>query len=108
MIFRSPGRVAHDALEDFEYSHWANFEAGFLAHFTRHRVLQRFAEFQQSTGQRPPPLERLLAALRQQNAIAPQNNRAHSDQRPLRISPVIYTGPPRPAPLQAAPFTSIR
>ena len=74
---------------------------GLFEHLAADRVLQRFAEFQRAAGQRPPAFQRLLAALRHQDAVAPEDDRAHPDQRPLRIPAVRLRD-------QYAPFTSRR
>ena len=58
-------------------------------HFAADRVLQALADFQRAARQRPPAFQRLLAALRHQDAVAAEDDRADADQRPLGIAAVV-------------------
>src|SRR6266481_2991587 len=75
VVFGGSGRIAHDALEDLEDGYWLAFEARLLAHFAADAVGQGLADLERAAGQRPPALERRLAALRHQDAVATQDQR---------------------------------
>ena len=64
------------------HSQRLHFQSGLFADLAPHREIQRLANLQQSARQRPPAFQRLLSALGHQDAIAPQQNPAHADERP--------------------------
>jgi len=57
----------------------ADVEAGLLAHLAAHGSARALADFQRAAGRDHQPNERLLAALRHEDAVASQNERAHAD-----------------------------
>ena len=58
-------------------------------HFAAHGIGQQLAGFERAAGQRPPAEQRLLSALRHQNAFAIENQRAHAHQRAFGIAAVV-------------------
>src|ERR1019366_4369448 len=89
VILGGAGGIAHDALEYLQYAQRTDFEAGLLAHLAADGVGQRLAGLQRAAGQRPPANQRLLAALRHEDAVALQNERAHANDRARGITAVV-------------------
>src|ERR1019366_2805841 len=81
--------VAHDALEDFEHAQRLDFEAGLFADFAAYGAIQALAQFKRAARQRPPALQRFLAALRHEDASAVEDQRAHADDGALGVAAVV-------------------
>jgi hypothetical protein len=70
----------------------------------------RFAKLEQSAGNRPFPQQRSLAALDRDNAAACDDQRAHSDQRLLRIlslGQIASVSRLNPATVTPTPYTLV-
>jgi hypothetical protein len=70
VITDGAGIVGDNPLEDFEQREDFDFKTGFLADFAAQRSLEQFARFHHAARQRPPALERLMAALYKQDAFS--------------------------------------
>ncbi len=69
VIFRSaPSRHASCRSKISKTPRSSTLQSGLFPHLAPHREIQGFAQFQRPAGQRPPAHQRLLAALRHQDA----------------------------------------
>src|SRR5205085_10068867 len=83
-----------DPLEDLDHAPRMNLQACFFENLATHAFLQPLAGFEHAAGKRPVSFERRPAALNQQHAIAIENDRAHPQNGPSRVTAIIalFTG----------------
>lgn len=85
MVFGESIDITHDAFVNFEETGNFDFEAGLFANLTPQRLFEALTDFDDSTRQRPPALERLIAALDQQNPVTFDDESPDTEDRTLGI-----------------------
>src|SRR6266478_5623528 len=86
--FVLPSGALHvNSVEHFDYLDHASRETGLFQQFARYALLQRLAQFQRSSWNRPFPKQRLAAASNQQRAPLVDNHATYTDQRSFWILP---------------------
>ena len=85
MVLGNAGCIPHDAFVDLDETRDLHFESRLFAHFTVQGVFETFAHFDNTARERPPVLERLLAALDEQDAITFDDECADAQNRTLGV-----------------------
>src|SRR6266481_6365213 len=84
-LVRPRGALQVNSVEDFDKLDHAYRETGFFQQFARYALLQRHAQLQLSSWNRPFPKQRLASVSNQQRAPLFDNHSTHSDHRSFLI-----------------------
>src|ERR1700680_3929092 len=86
VIFGPAIRIGHDPLENLEDRKRLYYEPGFFQDLTLDSIRQLLAGLNDAAGYRPVALQRLPAALHQQNAAVLKNQSSDPYERARRVA----------------------